>query len=228
MEFEYPKIETLFERNPDFTADVARIRCPEFSQISKWLVTEKIDGTNIRVVLTEDGAVRFYGRTDNAQIPTFLFSYLQGTFTAPKLQSLWRPDKNGEMKSYKMALYGEGYGARIQKGGGNYRQDVAFRLFDVLVADQWWLSWDDVEGIARKLGILPVPVMGEVEVIPDIVCVAREGFVSLVAEEDGGVTSSLGEGVVARTNPYLFDKNHRPLRFKLKMRDFKGGTHATS
>ena len=30
-------------------------------------------------------------------------------------------------------MYGEGYGAKIQKGGGNYRQDQDFVLFDVLL-----------------------------------------------------------------------------------------------
>ena len=47
-------------------------------------------------------------------------------------------------------LYGEGYGAKIQKGGGNYRADQDFVLFDVRVGSggcnaptctTWRRSW---------------------------------------------------------------------------------------
>ena len=51
--FKYPKIETLFTRDEKFkVTDI--IRLPEFENIKKWLVTEKIDGTNIRIIYTPD------------------------------------------------------------------------------------------------------------------------------------------------------------------------------
>src|SRR3990167_4368736 len=47
---EFPKIETLYERGADFSVtDV--LRSPVIGTISKWLVTEKVDGTNIRIDL---------------------------------------------------------------------------------------------------------------------------------------------------------------------------------
>ena len=45
----YPKIETLFKRDEKFNI-TDEIRCPEFDNIKKWLITEKIDGTNIRII----------------------------------------------------------------------------------------------------------------------------------------------------------------------------------
>jgi hypothetical protein len=221
----YPKIETLFNRGPDhFVTD--DLRCPEFNQIAHWLVTEKIDGTNIRVSLESidplDGfapwQVRFYGRTDAAQIPTFLLGYLQDTFTLDKMVALCMADA----ELYSITLYGEGYGARIQKGGGNYREGVSFRLFDVLVDGKWWLDWENVCDVAVKLGIFTVPrLASEFEADLDfIVAAVRGGFTSQVARWERGIDVP-AEGVVARTDPYLFDKRGHPLRFKLKTRDFK-------
>ncbi len=75
---EYHKIETLFDRDGKFV--VTRLRNPVYGQFKKWHVTEKIDGTNIRVTLTEEGKVVLGGRTDAAQIPADLIQYLYETF----------------------------------------------------------------------------------------------------------------------------------------------------
>jgi len=243
----YPKIETLFERDEHFHVDTQHIRCPEFTQIARWLVTEKIDGTNVRVSLERnfpDWGVRFYGRTDNAQIPTFLLSYLQDTFGRDDLKGLWRGRQNCELcggsglighlpsgcscidGGYSITLYGEGYGARIQKGGGNYREGVGFRLFDVLVDGRWWLDWANVKDVATKLGIKTVPDFGYPRPLEEIVQMVRCGFYSVVANDDqGGHIEHKAEGIVARTDPYLFDKHGHPLRWKLKTKDF-GGNNA--
>ena len=45
----YSKIDTLFDRGSDFRVDEARVRRPEFLVPREWAVTEKIDGTNVRV-----------------------------------------------------------------------------------------------------------------------------------------------------------------------------------
>ena len=106
--------------------------------------------TNIRVKW--DGThVTFGGRTDAAQTPTFLLAKLQELFPAEKLAAhLFGP----------VCLYGEGYGAKIQKGGGNYKADgVDFVLFDVLIGD-WWLNWEDVVGVGEALNVAVVPTVG--------------------------------------------------------------------
>ena len=125
------------------------------------------------------------------------------------------------VEPYTITLYGEAYGARIQRGGGDYRRDgdVSFRLFDVLVAEKHWLTWENVVGVAQSVGVKTVPVLdyGQAKT-EDIVAMARDGFKSLVAEEEG--TPRLAEGIVARTDPYLFDNNGRRVVFKTKTKDF--------
>lgn len=65
--------------------------------------------------------------------------------------------KFGEMP---VVLFGEGYGAKIQKGDGNYRSDVSFILFDVYLPEQnLWLKRDALEDIAKTFGIDVVPIV---------------------------------------------------------------------
>lgn len=119
---EYPKIETLYDRDEKFKVIPGVLRRPEFALPRRWVVTEKIDGTNIRVGMTADGAVSFAGRTDKAQIPVHLLAYLVATFTRDRMAAAFTPET-------EVVLFGESYGAKIQNGG-DYRPDVGFALFD--------------------------------------------------------------------------------------------------
>lgn len=208
---EYPKINTLFERDPEtFIVDPSRLKSPVLATINAWDVTEKIDGTNIRVMLSAEGEVSFGGRSNKAQIPGDLMAYLQAKFPAPLLsETLWLGDAR-----HSVVLYGEGYGAGIQKGGA-YRQDKAFILFDVLVADKWWLNRDAVEDIAAGLGIDSVPYLGRMTLEEIVECV-RSPFTSQIG-------TAMAEGIVARPIETLFDKNGDRLIIKLKTRDFIAG-----
>jgi hypothetical protein len=208
---EYPKINTLFERDPDtFVVDPSRLKSPVLATICEWDVTEKIDGTNIRVMLSEAGEVSFGGRTAKAQIPADLVQYLVKTFPADAMKPVcWIDDTHPSV-----VLFGEGYGAGIQKGGA-YRPDKAFILFDVLVAERWWLNREAVESIAAKLGIAAVPYIGRTN-LERIVGIVRDGFQSRI-----GVAQA--EGIVARPIETLFDKNGDRLIIKLKTKDFVAG-----
>src|SRR3990167_8022095 len=148
---EYGKIETLFDRDENFNV-TDKLRMPVVGTIKVWDVTEKIDGTNIRIMLDAEGKVNVGGRTDNASIPAYLLQVLFPMFPPEKMKEVFWLD--GEPVS--AVLYGEGYGAGIQKGGGNYRKDKSFRLFDVLVAGKWWLDWENTCDVAAKLGIKTV------------------------------------------------------------------------
>ena len=208
----YPKIQTLYERDKEFkvTTD-SFLKREEFNIPKKWLVTEKIHGTNIRIVLTEEGQIEFKGRTDNAEIPIFLLEFLQSKFKAEKLKEVfWESDK----EPFEVILFGEGYGARIQKGGGKYIPDgVGFIIFDVFIKK--WLNYKDVKDIAEKLDIPIVPYMG-MKTIEEITELVKKGFDSKIAKE-----KYLAEGIVARTEPALLDGNGRRMMFKLKYKDFK-------
>ena len=214
---EYPKIETLYNRNPENMKKVIAgdLRKQEFGLVDRWLVTEKVDGTNIRVLLgwnEGDPFIRFGGRTSAAQMSTSLLDYLSTTFTLDRVAAAFDEGTTA-------VLFGEGYGPKIQKGGGLYRVDISFRLFDVsVIGDRtWWLNWNDVTDIAGKLDIQHVPVLGD-----DVTTDEAIGLVSLpsmTARADGG-SGCAQEGVVARTDPGLLMRDGKRMVWKLKERDF--------
>lgn len=207
---EYHKIQTLFKR------DMSNSRKPliegawthsEFEYLANniWTFTEKVDGTNIRVAVEPSGAVSFGGRTDAAQIPAQLITRLNSLFIplGPRLAETFRDGA---------VLYGEGYGAKIQKGGGNYRADQDFVLFDARVGD-WWLQRPDVEGVAATLGIDVVPVIGS-GTLHDAVAWAKRGIRSTWGDFEA-------EGIVARPRVELQTRGGQRIITKIKCRDFR-------
>lgn len=214
----YPKIKTVYLRDPATryrTLLAGQFASPEFGYLANnsWQWTEKIDGTNIRVqwgAVDESVApsplhtVSFHGRTDRAQIPPFLLAKLQDMFPVDKLIHL-----------PPMTLYGEGYGARIQKGGGNYIPDgVSFILFDVRV-DGHWLQQKDVRDIAGKLDIGHVPVVWH-GTLQEAVRFAADGFISYVGTQ-------FAEGLVLRPVVDLLSRRGSRIIAKIKHKDFVQG-----
>lgn len=148
----YPKIQSIFKRDEKTHQFIeGKYSLPEFEYLKnlQWEWTEKVDGTNIRVIWDEK-EVEYRGRTDNAQVPKHLLETLSEILPHQKFDDLY-PDK-------PMCLYGEGYGCKIQKGGKYHQDSVDFVLFDVLI-DNIWLERKNVVDIARKLGIGAVPVI---------------------------------------------------------------------
>ena len=212
---EYHKIQTVFKRDQATkfkTLIEGDYSLPEFEYLKdcSWVFTEKVDGTNIRVML-EGENITFGGKTDDAQIPQFLVNRLNELFLpVPAKQKLREvfPDAK------QVCLYGEGYGAKIQKGGGNYmadRQD--FCLFDIWI-DGWWLQREDVEDVADKLafGFKVAPIIGT-GTLDTMVQMAREGFDSLW----GPFTA---EGIVARPKVELRTRRGNRIITKIKHKDF--------
>lgn len=205
---EYHKIVTVFERDPETkyrTLKEGIFALPEFDylQNNQWLWTEKVDGTNIRV-LFNGVELTFGGKTSKAQIPASLVNRLNELFLPLRGQFV-------EMFEGGCCLCGEGYGAKIQKGGGNYRPDQDFVLFDVRVGD-WWLQRKDVEGVAGKLGVDIVPIIG-IGTLHEMVAKTKAGF-----ESQWG--NFLAEGVVARPATELKDRGGRRIITKIKNKDW--------
>jgi len=210
---EYHKILTVFERDPATkykTLLDGQFAHPalEYLQNNEWIWTEKVDGTNIRVMIphkhNESYEIMFGGKTSNALIPGFLVQRLQNVFQPQK-------ERLREMFPDGGCLYGEGYGAKIQKGGGNYRSDQDFVLFDVKVGD-WWLERHNVEDVASKLGLDVVPIIGT-GTLDQMVAVAREGFASQWGD-------FRAEGIVARPETELMTRNGDRIITKVKTKDF--------
>ena len=217
----YPKIETLFKKDEKFKVIIGEYKHPVFLTINTWQWTEKIDGTNIRVILKSDGTVIFRGRTEGAQLHPELMEYLTLIFLPVKMTDIFWTDKE---KPFEVILYGEGYGAGIQKGG-SYNPKKVFRLFDVLVNKKWWLNWANTCDVANKLGIKTVPYLWDAS-LKDAVLFCKQGFNSIVAIEENLFLTNRGdenykaEGIVGRTLEPLFLNNGKRLIVKLKTKDF--------
>lgn len=224
---EYPKIDTLYDRDGKYVI-VGKLRRPEFGIIKRWSLTEKIHGMNTRVTLFDNGDVIYGGKTDDAIIPQELLDYLKKTFTPEKMKEVfWLSDKP---KPKSATIYGEGYGPKIVAGSGKYRKDISFRLFDSLIigdSGNWWLERNNLEDIARKLGINCVPILGTIDFLPESPEDIKRIFLDdmnknrLVAIEEGGMVDMIPEGIVAITEVPLFNKKGDRVVWKLKMKDFK-------
>lgn len=205
---EYHKIQTLWLRDPDTnykTLLEGQWAKPEFEYLAdcQWIWTEKIDGTNIRVKW--DGErVTFGGKTDNAKMHGDLVTRLTEMFPTSLMT---------EVFDGPVCLYGEGYGAGIQKSGA-YRTDKSFILFDVKAGD-WWLKWQDVQDIGTKLQCDVVPVVGQ-GALMDAIDFVRIGYNSHVAQ-----TEMIAEGLVVRPLVDLFARNGERVIGKIKYKDFQ-------
>lgn len=210
---EYTKIETIFERDMEGTKKLIegkfRNETVEFLKDNQWIGTEKIDGTNIGIVW--DGhKVSYQGRTERAQIPAHLMNKLIEMFGGTVNEEVFE-QKFGEMQ---VILFGEGYGAKIQKGGGNYRSDVSFILFDVYLPEQnLWLKRDAVEDIAKTFGIDAVPIVYEGNLT---------GAVEFIkAKPKSTIGTADMEGIVCKPAVDILDRMGRRLVVKIKVCDFQ-------
>lgn len=202
---EYHKIETLYERDEKtFKVKPGILKNRTYGLLKTWEWTEKIDGTNIRC-LWHGGQLTFGGKTEAAQIHADLIAWLYTNVTSEHLKAVF-PDVDA-------VIYGEGYGAGIQKGGG-YSLTKRFVVFDVLVDGKWWLSWENVCDVASKLKLDTVPFIGSMA-LEDATEMIRTGFTSKIG--DGTVKA---EGLVGRPAETLFDKKGHRLITKLKTKDF--------
>jgi ATP-dependent RNA circularization protein (DNA/RNA ligase family) len=207
----YHKIQTIFKRDMKNNGKIiiGEYSIPEIEYLkdNQWVFTEKVDGTNIRVMWDGQNVI-FGGKTDNASIPVFLLYKLQELFEGNKKQ-IFR-DVFGEEGN--VCLYGEGYGAKIQKGGGNYIKDgIDFVLFDVKIAN-WWLERPNIEDIAQKFGIKVVPIIGE-GTITDMIEKVKTGFTSQWG-------NFVAEGIVAKPKVELVNRKGKRIITKLKYKDF--------
>lgn len=205
---EYTKINSIFKRDLKgrFMLDDWADPAFEYLKDNTWVFTEKVDGTNVRIGWDKDTKkVSMGGRTDSAQMPVFLIDRLRALFPEEKFLSLYA--------DCSVTLYGEGYGAKIQKVGANYNPDGQdFILFDVLIAD-FWLERHNVQDIATKLGIRTVPIIGE-----GPIGTAMESCQNGFHSQWGSFTA---EGIVLRPKTELKTRAGHRIITKIKHKDFK-------
>lgn len=206
---EYHKIQSVFlrdEKNNFKSFLYGEFSRPEFKYLadSPWDFSEKVDGTNIRISFDGIG-YQVGGRTDNAQIPVPLLYRLQEIFQVEKMKEVFKSDN--------VILFGEGYGAKIQKGGGNYIRDrVDFVLFDIQINNIFLLR-EDVNSIAEKLNIKSVPILRQGS-LWEAIDMVKSGFQSTWGDFQA-------EGLVLRPTVELLDRQGARIIAKIKCRDFK-------
>ena len=206
---EYHKIHTVFKRDPATkykTLLICEWTLPEFAFLAKnqWDFSEKLDGTNIRVMFS-GGKVTFGGKTDRAQIPAQLTEKLIERFY--EQTSLFET----LFSDADVCLYGEGIGPKIQKGGGNYRKYQDFVLFDVKIGE-WWLQRKDVQDIADSFGVEIAPIIGA-GTLYEMVYKVKDGLKSTWGDFQA-------EGIVARPTVELKNRAGNRIITKVKCRDF--------
>lgn len=205
---QYHKIQTVYDRDPETnykTLIDGQFSKPEFGWLSenKWIGTEKIDGTNIRI-MWDGEQVRFGGKSDNAQIPTHLLATLQDLFTNENMEAGFESD---------VCLYGEGYGEKIQSGGAymDSGHGTDFALFDVMIGGIW-LERHNVKSIAEMLNItLVAPVF--IGTLKNAVAMTQAGFDSCRGNKQA-------EGLVLRPDTELFNRRGERVITKIKTKDF--------
>lgn len=209
----YHKIETVFERDENGSKKLIEgaFRNPAVKYLAnnEWIFTEKIDGTNIRVHW--DGhRVIFAGRNDGSSIPAHLVNKLNELFMNTETEELFE-QKFGETP---VTLYGEGYGVKIQNGG-NYRKDVSFILFDVMIQGNWQPR-ESVENIASCFGLEVVPIIlrGTIQEAIDYVKTAPKSTIG---------TANM-EGLVGRPTVELRTRTGARVIVKIKVCDFERTT----
>jgi hypothetical protein len=217
---EYPKMKSLWKRSSEkpHPVLVGEFTDPIFEYLwdTVWVAHEKIDGTNIRIHW--DGhRITFGGRTDRAQLPPMLLAHLQENYGTPEFEQVIETVFGDQ----PVTIYGEGYGAGIQKGG-RYRPDPSFRAFDLLLGNTGrWLGPEDLAGVLKSLGIPDVPEVMTARLGALVEFVRQGAAQSYVAELESGdpLKTVHPEGLVARPEFPLIGPFGERVMVKLKLRD---------
>ena len=200
-----PKTKTLFERDDKFKVKASRWFLTEqrFGYIDKWLLTEKMDGTSVILSIGKDGD-DFHGRTAKSQFTPAMTAFLS-VQTALACSRLY--DHGIEEADIYAELFGEGI-----QGNPHGMEGMHLRVFDVRIGG-FWLDWYNMINVVSKAGLEHVPSLGftDIEVGTEFV---RSAQVATVG------TTGYVEGVVARTEEYLYDNQGNRLTWKLKRKDF--------
>lgn len=258
----YQKINTIWNRDERNKIILGDYSMPEIAYLkdTMWEVTEKIDGTNmsIEIMFNQDGSIKdwnIHGKTEMANIPANLLNEMNRLYNSmlanDKLKNTFRvekmnPDTNKLEISYpyKVTIFGEGYGAKIQ-GGGRYSATPKFIVFDVMIqsseiSEPIYLLRKNVEDICSKLSLNIVYCYGVkhlyeiLEIVPTIARniyksnninnikksdydeYIQEYMFSHASEDENLVV----EGFVVRSPLGLKTRNGQNIVFKVKVKDY--------
>lgn len=194
----YPKIKNIYQIGGNKKYLLGEYSFPEleYLQDMPWVFTEKVDGTNIRLIF-QNGRLSVFDRAGNGEPPASVIDYMKEA-VYPNIDLFRETLKNDA------CFYGEGYGPKIQYGGHLYGDKVKFVLFDIKIG-RWWLRREDVEGLAKILHLDVVPIIGKGKLKDGVEMVVNhtsywgnfpsEGF---VAKPEVDLLTRSGERIIAK------------------------------
>ncbi|MCW0953264.1 RNA ligase family protein [Weissella ceti] len=203
----YPKFYGPYIRNKETKKLDKELPRPELlpymNDTTKWWVSEKMDGTNTRIIW--DGyKLEVKGRTGGSQLQGYQTELL-GDLT-----------QNGNYKfdetfgEKRVIIYGETFGGKIQ--GNPHNAEPQFQIFDINI-DGVWLMYDDVKLISEQLGLRYV----EHELLPNWRAVLERFEQTGRQRQDNG---AYYEGLVAVPEHMPLTRTGERVITKVKMADF--------
>lgn len=188
--------------------DTSKYSYPEIDYLKDlpWKFTEKVDGTNVRVIWNGYG-VNFLGRNDDSDIPEGLNKALFELFMSDETERIFE-QKFGEKE---VILFGEGYGGKVQ-AHKHYREKESFILFDVMV-NGVMLKRENVEEIAHAFNIEVVPII-MVDTIEKAVQFVKTKPRSVVGGDEVEMEGLVGTPVID-----LYGRGGKRVIVKIKVKD---------
>ena len=213
---EYQKIEQLYQFDSDRRRFTTEIKNPLVKYLAplSWLVSEKIDGMNIRV--NWDGhKVTWSGRTDKSQLPVEVEQLLSKTFGDTEVIF----EQNFGEK--EVTLYMECYGGKIQ--GGIYGGSERLIGFDVEING----TYLDKRTIEPIFNLFKIPTVWFTEVRDLGVAITEvcnwflydtPNSYSTLATPD---KKTKKEGLVCVPTERIYDHQGKRVIVKIKLRDLQ-------
>lgn len=236
----YPSIETVWKRDAVTNKLAFRsLRAPEVGLVNVWTISEKVNGTNIRVVYTL-GGVEVRGRTDKAVLPPGGEETVLRCFPSHSdIVRYFEIYREGPLsEDWSVTFYGELYGPGIN-GGGIYSMGKRFRCFDLKLGEHLWTDDDEMRRVCKELNVPVVPWVGYIHVengyLTRTQCYTEICYLpvmkahldvffpegSFVAFEEMSVQGVQPEGIVAKPVVVLLDKRGDRVMWKLTYREFE-------
>lgn len=223
----YQKIQNVFKRSAE-TKGIDPYKWGNeaiaFLINAQWIVQEKIDGTNVRVIW-DGNRVSFGSKNtlETANLPGRLREHLEAEYGTKEFEYLIEQT----FGDTPITLYGEGYGHKIQSGAGYFPDEPegknAFIGFDVRVGRQY-LAPDQTQDVLAKLGVPMVYQLPETRTIPELIAEmtnainsAGEGEPAIAHE---GTDKEI-EGFILRSAYPLFDHRGNRVITKVILEDVR-------
>lgn len=204
---EYHKIRGLYKFNMEEKAfDKSQFTIDEFAilQNNQWIFTEKIDGTNLRI-MWDGHKLSYAGRTDNAT-----FTEYQKLFIETHLVNSDIVEKQFEQLFMEkvVIVYGELFGAGIQKGG--LYGELQFMAFDIEI-DDIFLTKENARGLANTLGYEFVPTV--------LIGTINDGLEYVNLHDKSSFSQAILEGLVGTPAGDFRDRLGKRIITKIKRED---------